>query len=485
MPEPAASNGNTYALRRESRTADSPTPVAVRWRRRLILWGTVLVVLAVVLGGMTAWHYWVHVATLTARVRADVFELAPRVDARLAEVFAKEKQMVRQGDVLARLDDSELRTVLDGALAEQSIRASAFHQSQARERLIKAQVAADIAMAAAQLAVAEAQRESLREQLVALQRRLPEEVRLAETILARRQAEFDLLVAGPRAEDLETAQVRVASARETLRLYELEVRQSQELVGEGIDSQHILEVRKTRLETQKLALREAELVLAKIKAGPRAEEILAVRKVFESEEANVRLARLGEVELEKMAKELTIRAAAVAEAEARLGQARARQEEVVIVGQQVAVAEAELAKATATVAGRRAALEDMVVLSPVDGMVTRVFVKVGELCTKGSPILLVSDCSAPRWIESYVGEEDAQLLFPGQTAQVYVPANSRDRVNAKIVQLGLHTQTLDGGGGGPTLFGQPDRVWVKLLPDEPLSESIITGTTARGLIRVR
>lgn len=484
MADSAVPNGDAYALRRESRTTVAPEQAAVRWRRRLLVWGAVLLSLAMLVGGWMVWHSLVHVATLSARVRATVLELSPRVDARLAEVLVKERQTVRRGEVLARLDDSELRHALDGALAEENIRQSAFHQARARERLTTAQVAADIAMAEAQLAVAQAQRESLRAQLVAQRQRLPEQILQAEAVLARRQAEFDLLVAGPRSEDAESAKVRVASARETLGLYELEVRQSRELVGVGIDSQHILEVRKTRLETQKLALREAELALAKLEAGPRTEEIQAARKGLEAEETNVRLVRLGEVELERLEKELLIREAAVAEAEARLGQARARQEEAAIMAQQVAVAEAELAKATSTVAGRRAALDDMVVVSPVDGVITRVFVKVGELCTRGTPILLVTDDSDPRWIEAYVDEEDAQLLSPGQSAQVYVPANSRDQVSAKIIQLGLHTQTLDGGGGS-TQFGQPDRVWVKLLPDDPLPERIVTGTTARGLIRVR
>lgn len=484
MPE----ESNAYALRRESRTPGAPDPAAGKWRRRLILWGSVLGVLLVVGGAWALWYHVCHVRTLSARVRAAVLELSPRVDARLLEISVREKQIVHQGEVLARLDDSELRSALEAAVAEQSIRENAFHQAEARERLTKAQVAADIAMAEAQLAVAKAQRESLREQLAALRKKLPEEIHQAETTLAKRQAEFDLLSAGPRQEEIEAAKVRVASAKETLALCELDVRQSSELVQQGIDSQYTLAVRKTRLETQKLALREAELQLAKLEAGPRKEEIEAARKGLETEEANVRLAKLDEVEVAKLEKTLAIREAEVTEAEAQLGQAQARQEEIAIITQQVATAGSELEKAKASVAGRQAALDDMVVVCPVDGMVTRVYVKTGELCKRASPILLVSDQSEPRWIEAYVDEKDAQVVAPGQSAVVYVPANSFDRVKAKVVQMGLHTQTLDGGGGAAasaTQYGQPDRVWIKLQPEEPLPEQVVTGTTARGIIRIR
>jgi multidrug resistance efflux pump len=485
MSEENAKNGSTYSLRRESRLPQSPEIARVSWKRRVIIGCTVFAVLvAAALGGFI-WYTMTHVQTLSARVRAAVVELSSRVDAPLLEIHVTEEQEVKKGEVLARLDDSELRSALRAAQAEHSIRESAFRQAQAQERLTKTQVEADISMAEAQLAVAKAQRESLAAELASSRKRLPEQIHHAETVLNQRQAQFELLKEGPRAEDIEAAKVRVASAKETLTLYELEVKQSQELVDEGIDSQYTLEVRKTRLQTQKLALREAELTLARMEAGPRDAEIRAAEQGVEAEKASVSLVRLSEIELTKLEKDLAIRDAEVQEAEARLGQAKAREDEVSIVSQQVAVAKAELEKAAASVAGREAALVDMTVVSPVDGVVSRVFTEVGELCKKGVPIILVNDVSKPRWIDAYVDEEDAQLVAAGQEALMYVPANSRDTVVAKVAQMGMHTQTLDAGGGATTEFGQPDRVWVKLVPVEPLPERVVTGTTARGAIRIR
>ncbi|MBT7162170.1 MAG: biotin/lipoyl-binding protein [Victivallales bacterium] len=485
MSEENDKAGSSYQLRRDSRTPEGKAPVRVSWKRRFMILGVLASFLAV---GAVVWIIWYnicHVPALSARVRAAVIELSPRVDARLREVFVSEEDVVKKGDILARLDDTQLQSSLQGAQAELSIRESAFRQAQARERLTQIQVAADIAMARAQLAVTKAERASLAAELGASRKRLPQRVRQAETLLAQRTAEFDLLKEGFRTQDVESAKVRVASAKETLALYELEVRQSQELVDEGIDSTYTLEVRKTRLKTQQLALQEAELTLAKMEAGPRETEVRAAKRGLESEEAKLSLVRLSEVELTKLEKTLAIRDAEIQEAEARLGQAEARKEEVSIVIQQVAVAKAEMEKAKATVTGREAALVDLTVISPVDGIVTRVFDEVGELCKKGVPIIMVNESSKPRWIDVFVDEEDAQLVSVGQVANMNVPANSNDVVKAKVTQMGMHTQTLDGSGGATTQFGQPDRVWVKLVPVEPMPERVITGTTARGYIRVR
>ena len=82
-------------------------------------------------------------------------------------------------------------------------------------------------------------------------------------------------------------------------------------------------------------------------------------------------------------------------------------------------------------------------------------------------------------------EKDAMLVDIGQVASVRVPASSRNRIRAKVFRIGLHTETLDASGCRAPQFGQPDRVWLMLAPEEPLDEDLVTGTTARVVIRVR
>jgi multidrug resistance efflux pump len=475
-------------MRRRSRGVE-PALVHHVWRRRLAVWGSIVVLLLLIAGAAWAWYAYTHVPTLSARVRAPVVQLSAEVDARLLELHVDEKQEVQKGQVVARLDDTEMQAALKAVEATRTIRQSAYEQAKANKVVTEAEIASDIAMATARVAVAKARLQSQETAIEVRQKRLPQEIRQASARHDKALADFAKLKAGARTEDIETARARIESAKATLKLYELEVEQSRQLVDEGIDSQYTFEVRRTRLQTQQNALREAELELERLLAGPTEEEVQAAAKAVEEQAASLAIAKLQELDLDALRTEKDIRAAELRESEARLSQAKARQAEVAIAEQQVLAAKAELDKAEAEVAGRRAALGTMEIRSPVDGIVVRVFADVGEVCRKGIPIILVSDASKERWIDAFVDEEDAMLVDIGQKATVRVPANSSYTVEAVVEQVGLHTQSLDATdtnaqGGGPR-FGQPDRVWIMLVPVKPLPEHTVTGTTARGVIRVR
>jgi len=125
-------------------------------------------------------------------------------------------------------------------------------------------------------------------------------------------------------------------------------------------------------------------------------------------------------------------------------------------------------------------------ISPIDGVVTRRYVRVGEVCRKGVTCILVADDNAPRWVEGFVREADAMLVSVGQQARIRVPADTGRYVDAVVEQVGLHTESLDGGGAAPSMqLAQKERVWVRFRPLTPLESSPVTGSSARGIIRVR
>ena len=102
-------------------------------------------------------------------------------------------------------------------------------------------------------------------------------------------------------------------------------------------------------------------------------------------------------------------------------------------------------------------------------------------------MILIADDSKPRWIDAFVREDDAMLVNVGQRAMARIPANSRTWVEAKVAQVGLHTQSLDGSGGSAdgARNMQPERVWIKIVPTEPFDEHLVTGTTAKAVVWVR
>jgi membrane fusion protein (multidrug efflux system) len=105
-----ANGGSPAAGRPESR------PPAARRRPFLILGG----VAALVLGGLG-----VHAlltahqeSTDDAQVEADVVSIAPRVGGQVLHVLVKDNQVVRKGDVLVEIDDSDYAARVRQATAE-------------------------------------------------------------------------------------------------------------------------------------------------------------------------------------------------------------------------------------------------------------------------------------------------------------------------------------------------------------------------------
>ena len=110
-------------------------------------------------GGWYMLHDGGHVATDNAYVNADSAQVTPLVSAAVTDVAVVNTQVVRKGQVLLRLDDSDARLALAKAEAEYLKARRQFAQTAANSGSLAAQVSArsaDIGQARAQLASAEA-----------------------------------------------------------------------------------------------------------------------------------------------------------------------------------------------------------------------------------------------------------------------------------------------------------------------------------------
>jgi multidrug resistance efflux pump len=220
---------------------------------------------------------------------------------------------------------------------------------------------------------------------------------------------------------------------------------------------------KTQLATQKNVVREAELEVKKLKAGPRVEVIEEAVQVVNARTAELALARTSQKGLIRLELELRSRKT------------------------QLRQAKAELEQADADVLMRRAALAKTVIRSPVTGTVVRVFFNVGEVVRKGEPILEVADDSKGRWVEGFVAEEDANVIREGQKAEVEIGIDSGYYVDAVVEQVGYSTSA--SGSRYRSFsetgdYGRPAPIWLRIgLPET--NPRPRPGTSAHVLIRVR
>jgi membrane fusion protein (multidrug efflux system) len=89
--------------------------------RRQALLGLALLA-GIGLGGRFGYDYWTVgrflQSTDNAYIQADYTTIAPRISGYVAEVFVRDNEAVEEGQVLARIDDRDLRAALDAARAE-------------------------------------------------------------------------------------------------------------------------------------------------------------------------------------------------------------------------------------------------------------------------------------------------------------------------------------------------------------------------------
>ena len=108
---------------RPRETGETP-PRASRLRRfsvrRLLLAGAAIVALAGTVD--YGWHYWTagrfEVSTDDAYVQADSTTIAPKVGGYLRDVFVRDNQPVKAGQVLAKIDDRDYVAALAQARAQ-------------------------------------------------------------------------------------------------------------------------------------------------------------------------------------------------------------------------------------------------------------------------------------------------------------------------------------------------------------------------------
>ncbi|MHC4480942.1 MAG: HlyD family efflux transporter periplasmic adaptor subunit [Planctomycetota bacterium] len=485
--------GAAYEMRRQAR-GTTPPPKGRPWLRRRITAGIALAGCIVLVIIVYAWRSYTRAWAVEARVNKDVLKISPKVNGQMAELFVEETEEVAKAHVLARLEDGQVRAALDAAKANRASKQSEHAHATASLKMIEAEAPAAIERAQAVVEVARARVAQARAALELRRAQMAQEVCRAEARWRESQAGLRRLKKGPREEVIKAAEARLAASEARLALAMLEVQQSEELVVEGIDSQYILEVRKTNMATQQSAVREAELELQRMRAGPTEEEVEGAEQAVAAWKAELEMVRAGEKELDRLEAEVAMREAELKVAGAQLKQAEAQQAQVELARQREESARAALVEAEERVKELSGALADRLLKSPVTGTVTRVYVHVGEFCTTQDVAMLVETAGRKPWVDAFVSQKEAHLVEVGQRAKVKLPGPWRllwwrRYKDAVVTATAFHTRSIDAGGDFSSEEGSPrvrtDSVWVKLRFQEPLDVEPVRGMTARAYVRVR
>jgi len=273
---------------------------------------------------------------------------------RLVERAVDEGAFVKQGQLIARIDQNELENQKAREVAGLEGARSNLTQLQTGIEYQRESIAGDLELKRADLRQAEA--------------------RLAE------------LLAGSRPQEIEQAQAAVNETQTQYEQASADWERAQRLIKNDDISRAQFDQYKMRFEATRAALQRSKETLALVKEGPRKEQIDAARAAVERARAAVRLSEANRIDLKR------------------------REEETV-------ARRADIDRSAAQVKVYDVQLSDRTILSPIDGVVLSKSAEMGEVLAAGATVVTLGDITKPH-LRAYVGEQDLGRIRLGDTVEV-------------------------------------------------------------------
>ncbi len=345
------------------------------------------VILLLVIAAIAAGIWWAErprpqTLVLTGTVDGNEVVVGSKITGRIVNLAVDDGQWVKAGDLVAVLDQDELRA---------DRRASSDAIAQAR--------------ASTQQSVAQTE---------LLQNTLPAKTHQAEAQVAQAQAQ------------LQQAQAQVAQSQAQLQQAQAQVAQNQAAVAKAQDNFN----------------RIKPLVEKDINPP---QDLVSAQSDFDSAKANERAAQAGVEAAQRAVAAARASAEAiqrsVAAAQAALADAQQQERQVPVQQQQTDALRAAESQAVANAAAATARLDQTRIFAPSSGIVTLRAARQGEVVNPGNPIITLYDLSST-WVDADVEETYADLISLGEKLKVRLPSGTEltGPVIYKAVEADFATQ---------------------------------------------
>jgi HlyD family secretion protein len=345
----------------------------------------VILLLAVVAIGVAIW--WIErprpqTLVLTGTVDGNEVVVSSKITGRIVTLAVDDGQWVKAGDLIAVLDQDELR-------ADQGAAGHAVAQARANAQQAAAQT-------------------------VLLENTLPTKVRQAEAQVEQAQSQ------------LQQSEAQVGQAQAQLKQAQAQVDQTHAAVAKAQDNYNRIAplVKRDINPPQDLVAAQADLDSAKANEDAAKASALAAQRAVAAAEAGTGAMQRS-----------------VAAARAALADAQQQERQVAVQKEQTAAMRAAAAQAESSAAAAEARFGQTRILAPTSGIVTLRAARQGEVVNPGNPIVTLFDLSST-WVNADVEETYADLIPMGQKLTVRLPSGAElsGPVIYKAVEADFATQ---------------------------------------------
>jgi len=325
--------------------------------RKLVIFGALVVLAAI--GGYLWFNSLNRVSTDDAQVDGHIVPISPKIYGKVLEVLVDDNQQVKQGQVLVRIDPQDFQAKVDQAQAAVAVAQSQAQGADAGVPLTRDTTGSSVTAAEAQLSAAKADYDQAQ-------------------VESERAATADIAVAKA---NVETAQATADHAQADL-----------DRMKTLVDKE---EISKLDYDSYASSTRVAlsQLQAAKDKLGAVTKDAETKKAALLSAQARIAQAQAGILQAKATQRQVPVRVADASSATAGIGQARANLE----------AAKLDLGYTT--------------IVAPVDGMVTRKSVEVGQVVQQGQGLLMLVPLQDV-WVTANFKETQLADVRNGQKAEV-------------------------------------------------------------------
>jgi len=294
--------------------------------------------------------------------------IAFKTPGKLMERTVDEGDVVKKGQIIARLDRDQLQAQKEREAAGLNSALSQLAQSETSLAWQKANLAADLDQRNADIQSYEARLEELKN--------------------------------GSRPQEKQEAKAAVDSAQSENDRAKRDWDRAQALYKNDDISTAQYDQYRSRWEGSEAALKQVKERQSLVLAGPRAEQIEAAAAQVQRARASLKMAESNALEIKRREQELSFR-------------------------------RSEIERAKANVNLIETQLADTVAISPVDGVVLVKAADVGEILAAGTTVVTVGDIDHP-WLRAYINETDLGRVKLGTKAKITTDSYHRKTYEGRV-----------------------------------------------------